>query len=671
MFILKAILLGTLVAVHIVGGAFLFRRLFPRESVWLGFLVPEILVVLVCNFIEYHIALTNLRLLLPLTTAGSVASIIWPKCPWRVMRLPTLLFLGAFAFTLTLRLLRPNIEDARDGICDLSVIADFMYGQRLPAESTWLPPLKMEYYYYFEHYGASVLIRLLGIDLGTGFNLCVALLSAYTLFLVSAIAWHLTHGKVWIVLLIFALTAFAGPGDTGYLWLTTKALDPISLMNPLSLINGNTIPDNWFLRQLTNIPAADQHVLMSPAYGGWTGCFHSAQTGQLLICFSILSLIEMVRPKRTNWPWISLVLSPFLILVACTWGLPMVAFILIAGIFVSRRRKLVPENLTFVLAVSAGLATLLEPMLVYILEFPNPQKFTYTTGIHTQIPEFFVQWWPVYLPWLSLFFIWRRLHPVTRIILILSPLAFAGVETWTFGFRYDTTSKFWGLIYVAAWVTCLPEVARRKNWPFRLILLLIVVNGALSIGFWTTYYYRVVNPSDIGYLEGLGQFRLDRRKARILETVSRLDNQIIIPGRSSWALSESGLLPLLSHTRAYVAWSTFSDDALYSSGLNEGLRREVEVNKIYDGKNPAPLFYLRQRNIAALVIYPDDNIDPAVVDQLKQTLAPYYTYEDGNLRTPAQMEDGTSPTRPCAGVFIYHPEITKLLGEAKSDTQGP
>ena len=220
MFVLKIIMLWGLVAVHIVGAAFLFRRVFPRESVWLAFVVPELLVVLVCNFIEHQFALTHLALLLPLTTAASVASIFWPKRPWRVMRLPTLIFFGAYGFTFFLRLLRPNIADARDGIPDLSMIANYTYGQTLPAESTWLPPIKMEVYYCFEHYAASVLIRLLAVDIGTGFNICTALLSAYLFFLAGAIAWHLSRGKLWIVILMLVLTALAGPGDTGYLWLT-------------------------------------------------------------------------------------------------------------------------------------------------------------------------------------------------------------------------------------------------------------------------------------------------------------------------------------------------------------------------------------------------------------------------------------------------------------------
>ena len=669
MLILKDLLLWTLVSVHLVGAAFLFRRLFPRESVWLAFIVPALFTVLVSNFIEYHVALTNLRIVLPLTTAASVAGIFWRKSPWRVMRLPTLIFLGAFAFTFGLRMLRPSIEDVRDGIPDLSLIANYLFGQTLPAEATWLPPIKMKLYYCFEHYGASLLIRLLGVNIGTGFNLCAALLSAYTCFLAAAIAWHLSRGKLWVVLLMLVMTACGGTGATGYLWLTSSNLDPQNMIDPYSMIDGKTVPSDWFLRHLTPIiDIYQQHLLMPPSYGAWIGCFHSAQAGQLMICFSLLALIEVARRRATIWPWLLLGLSPFLMLVTCIWGVPMVVFMIAGGFLICRGLKLAPANLPVLLAASAGLAVLLEPMLLYFLEPYAFSDITWATGYHTQVLEFMVQWWPVYLPWLCLLCVWNRVHPATRMVLVMAPLAFAGMETWNFGQRFDATSKFWGLIYIAAWVAFVPEIARQKSWPFRVVLALMIVNGLLSIGFWATYYHRAINWGEIAHLDGLGQLQQDRRKARILETVSRLDNQTIIPGKSSWAGAESALVPLLSHNRAYVTWSNFSDTILYSNGITEALRREVDVNELYDGKIPDALIFLRQRNIAALVIYPDDNIEPAVVDQMKQDLAPYYTYEEANLRTLEQMEAGLSPVRPCAGVFVFHPEVNSLLGSPKGTT---
>jgi len=669
MVFLRVLLLWGLVSVHVVGAAFLFRRLFPSESRWLAFLVPELVIVLVCNFVEHHTALTALRFVLPVTTIGSVVLIAGPKRPWRIMRLPTLIFLGAFAFSLVVRALRPDIEDCRDGIYDLGIISNFMFGQTLPVESTWLPPVKLLYYYCLAHYGASVLIRLLGVDLGTGLNLCTALLSTYIYFLAGAIAWHLGRGKLWIAILMPTLTACGATGAVGYLVLTLKDLVPVNIVDLNSLLVNQPLPDNWLLQQMTPVDEKQGRELLPPGIGSWMGSFHSMIAGQLVFCFVLLALIELLRRKQTNWPWICVAISPFLIVTTCTWGLPMVGFIVLSGLIVCVRTKIVPANLSFVLAASAGLMVLLEPMLSYFLQAPSPAVKLVPHGLHTQWPEFLLQWWPVFIPWLALCCIWPRLSQATRIVLVMTPLAFAGVEIFNINWRSDMTGKTWGMIYAAAWVMFLPVIAREKALLFRAILVLVVINCALSLCFWGTYYARTINPQEIGHLDGIGRFGLDRRKARILETLSRLDNQIVIAGRleGDSDSSPSALLIELSHNRAYTTWEVISDYVFFPNGIMEAARRFADVNALYDGKLNHPLYFLRQRNISAVVIYPDDNIDASVVENLKKDLAPYYTFEDANFRSGADILNDVSPARPCAGVFVYHPEITTLLGPAKND----
>jgi hypothetical protein len=74
MLLLRAGLLELLVCFHVIGGAVLFRRLFPRESPWLAFIVPILIVMSALNFIEHLIALPNLGWLLPFTLLGAGAA---------------------------------------------------------------------------------------------------------------------------------------------------------------------------------------------------------------------------------------------------------------------------------------------------------------------------------------------------------------------------------------------------------------------------------------------------------------------------------------------------------------------------------------------------------------------------------------------------------------------
>jgi hypothetical protein len=421
------------------------------------------------------------------------------------------------------------------------------------------------------------------------------------------------------------------------------------------------------LAHLTLLRTNFSCVLFPPGIGSWTGHFHSMNTGNWVISFGLLAYVELARRKRTNWPWIGLALFPFLLLTACTWGMPLAVFIVAAAGFTCARAGIRPGNLRFVAVTSVGLVVLLEPMLSYFLNSPTLGIVGLPFAAHTQLLEFLAQWWPVFLPWLLLCFIWNRLSPVTRAVLLMTPLAFLGCECFTMGWRSDMTGKFWALTFGAAWIVFLPELARQKAWPFRAVFVLIVLNCALSFCFWTTYYARTLEPAEIGHLEGAGQFRLDWPKARIVKSLAQLDTAIVIPARDQSDATPPQLLIELTHTRAYATWEILSDWVFYTNGYNEARTRLALVNTLYDGTMKDPLYFLRQGNIAALVIYPDDNIDPAVVDQLRKNLAPYYTYEDANFRSGPDIQHDVHPDTPCAGVFIYHPEIGTLLGPPPDD----
>ena len=186
---IRAALLFTLVAVHFIGGAALFRRLFPRESPWLGFLIPAFAIAMVCNFTEHGFPLTGLHWLLALTTIGSVAMMVKiPKSGWRYLWKPSFIFLVSFLIPFVMHCLKPDIGARRDGPLDLSLVAGFCMGNTLPPDSMWMAGFTDKLYYDFTHYAASVLTRLLGTDPGTGINVAGSVLSGLILFTAGAIA---------------------------------------------------------------------------------------------------------------------------------------------------------------------------------------------------------------------------------------------------------------------------------------------------------------------------------------------------------------------------------------------------------------------------------------------------------------------------------------------------
>src|SRR5271156_5878363 len=103
MLLLRAALLELLLCFHVVGGAVLFRRLFPRESPWLAFILPILIVMAVFNFIEHFIALPSLGWLLPFTLGGLFWAMVRPGYSWEGLRLPSILFVLVFTWALFIK----------------------------------------------------------------------------------------------------------------------------------------------------------------------------------------------------------------------------------------------------------------------------------------------------------------------------------------------------------------------------------------------------------------------------------------------------------------------------------------------------------------------------------------------------------------------------------------
>ena len=636
----------------------LFRRLFPRESPWFGFFVPALTLVLVLNFIEHQIAVPSLKALLPFTTVGSLWLMVSPKTNWRRLRMPAIIFVSVYAVTLTLRFLKPDISNVRDGMYDLQFVSSFCMGQSLPAESTWIPPLKLIYYYAFGHYGCSVLIRYFGVDLGTGFNMSAALVSAWIYFLIAGIAWQITRRKRWFTILAPILAICSGTGSTGYLWLVLKDVDPEDTAELLSRFDNNETLCALY-RYLDNAYLYDRHELLVPGWWAWMGILHSTSIGQFITLIVVLSLGEMVRRKQFDWPWICCCACAPLMLVSSTWGFPFVTLLVVTGLAWCWYMKRTPRNPRFVILALGAVAICLTPMLLYYTTSSVPPHNLVYGGQHTQVVEFLVQWWPVFLPYLAMLFTCRRAHPVVGIILVVAPIAFTLVEIFNVGARFDMTGKIWGFIYCAAWATLVPAIAVSRYRIFHVLFALIVINSALSLCYWTTYYRHTIDQKDLGNLEGKGDLRFDQPKARILNALLPIRNQVIFAGTSAWSFSSSARIANFSGNRDYVTWSFNCDNDMFRNGVGEGLRRETAMNDFYAGKNPDPLLFLRSRNIAAVVIYPDDNISNEVIEKLKKALSPSYPYED--LR-----EDGDHDSPNC-GIFIYHPDLLNgLPGDAIS-----
>jgi hypothetical protein len=667
MLLLRALLLWALVSVNLVGGAILFRRLYGREAPWFGFVVPALALCVGLNFIEHFVAVPSLLGLLPLTTVGSILllarpNVAWgfwrtrkpvtgfavPKkavepaeerlAAWRDLRLPGGIFLGLFAFTFFVCCLDPSILASSDGLADLNLVANFCQGETVPPIDGWLPPFRLESYYTFQHYAASVLTRLIGVDVGTGCNVSHALLAAFIGFAASAAAWRIT-GRAWIAILMAVVLEGAATGSSAYLLLTEKDPSPWVMSNLSGGLENHDANPIWKL--LATAPFRERLELQVPGIWTWRDEYHPNAGGDFLCLCALWVLAGLLQKERQNWPWIGAALIPFLAIVTSTWALPLTGLLCGGGLVVAWRSRIRPENGLFVAgAVGLGLVCLW-PSLLALFSSPEAPPIMWTRREwRTPLYEFLIQWWPVYLPWLALFFGWRKLPPAVKWAQIVVPLMLVGIELITVeDGRYNTIEKMWGYTFGVGLVAFFPAVAARRGIGSRLVTGLIVLSSVIAFAGWLRGAFRWADWQNNAFrLSGDLILRDDAQRDRLLQTLIPLHRATLLTGKVDWDYYDSPALAVFSGNRDFVAW-TFSEER-YGHKAESDLRA-TEVNDFYAGKTPDPLPFLQEHAIAAVVIWPDDDISDAQLATFRQQLAPRYTYVDGK---------GDGPHN--AGVFL-------------------
>jgi hypothetical protein len=644
MLLLRALLLGGLIVFLVAGAAVLFRRFFPRENPWLAFLVPPLALVLVLNFIEHFVALPYLGWLLPVVAAAAIWA-VWktPRELWRDLQLPAAIFTATVAFVLAIKSLHPMITNITEGVADLNRILDFCLGDKLPPTDGFLPPYTHQWYYTFQHYGASVVKRLFVLDIGTAYNFSFALVCAWVGLAGAGAAYHISQGRVWIAWLTLFLieTAFTGSSPVIAL-LSHGAPNPWLAINPT--IDWDHPDKNPLSVVLAGDPYHETLKLFPPGAWTWFNEFHPTFAGQFLTLFSVLATMIVFLKERTTWAWICLGVLPLLTLVSATWFLPVVIVLCAGAAVVAWSTGFRPDNPRLAIVGMMVAAVLLWPTVAAFTTWSPHQ----TAGFnhpewHTPLAVFFVQWWPIYLPWLLLCFVWPRLGVAGRWMHAVVPLLFIGVELFNVGeWRLDTVEKMWGAIYGVGLVTLVPLVLARRGLIFRLGSGLIVLAGLLSLWTWGGDTAGWVDwKNDVLHFEGDSYLVADARKARMLQILQQYHAATVLAGKCDWAYTEPPGLVVFSENRCYVAWS-FSEDICGHAG--EAEYRSQHNNDFYAGKLADPLAFLNDNGIAAVLIYPSDQISDAVLQALRSQLATGYRYVDCR---------GDSAEN--AGVFVRRP----------------
>ena len=653
MLFLRAALLEFLVLFHVIGGAALFRRLFPRESAWLAFIVPTLLVMTVLNFTEHFFPITTLGWWLPFTMVGLGWAIVQVRNAWSDLWLPTILFILTFTYVFFLRCVHPEITCNTEGVADMARMLDFCLGGTVPPIDTWCPPSDHSGYYTFQFYGAALLKRLFSVDIGTGYNVGYSLLNTLT-FIVGAGAAHVISGRrAWVAvgMLLVLMANFTGSAVFLFFWNNlhgTSDIQPFGFdtRQAVDIYDGwgDPVRHNPFTWGYGGNPPALR--LFTPAFNTYFAEFHPNLGGHFMTLATLLAANVALRPERSNFPWICLLLFPFVTIITATWYIFVVSALCAGGLvaaWIAGRR---PLAWNVVLAFAAGGFVMLWPSIQSLLSGTYPAPFYLTDWAdYTSAKEFCIQWWPVIVPWVFLLFVWDRMNLFARWVHLVLPLLLIFVEVVTFDYRVPMVEKMWGAIYGAGLVTFLPIIFTQTSFPFRVLTIGYLALALLFCTSWAVMSFSYVDWRGVAFhLQGSTPLTYHPQKNRILQTLRRLHNQTVLNGKSVWSYNESPSIVGFSENRCYIAWYAKEDECGH---IGEAEFRDKQANAFFDGSMPDRLGFLRNNDIAAVVIYPEDTISDDTVAQLKGQLYPDYYYVDCKGTDPNLTKN--------AGVFLRQP----------------
>ena len=626
MLLIRVFILALLVCLHVVGGAAVFRRLFPRESPWWGFFAPTVALLALLDFIEHSIALPHLFWIVPISSGLLLWAMSLTGRSWKALRLPGILFLAVFGFTFLIKCMQPDINFyCTEDLTDTNRILNFCLGDKLPPTDSWLPPYPLTGYYTFMQYGASVMKRLLDIDIGTANNLGSALVSAFTLLGSGAAAYSLSRGRVLVTICVVLMVAAGFTGSSP----SVTIFQPTDPAPTASIDIGGGDPGDTVHAVFGKLLRSDAP---DTAYRIYTpGCyiyypeFHATMGGQLVAAWAVFAAADVMRRRRSRVPWVYLCVAPFLAFLTCSWFIFMVTLLASTMAFawlIGRR----PSNWNHVALGGVVGVALLWPALNDLSHGAAEAHFYWSADILRDRWTFVIQWWPLYVPWLLLCFFWFRMNAAQRWLHFLFLPILLATEAFFFDDRGTMLEKTWSGTFGIGLAMLYPALFAMRAWTTRLLSAVILMVGFASFGAYVKGAYDFATGSGAFLqIEGDHFLSYNQQKVRMKEVLSRIHGQNVVTGLAHHAFFESTALPAFTENRCYLGWTNAEETAGHPG---EADFREKQINDFFAGKLPDSTGFLQTNDIAAILIWPDDKITDAALTALKTTLAAQYTYFD-------------------------------------------
>lgn len=577
--------------------------------------------------------------LLPLTTFLSLW-LIWRNRPLiRENWGNEALFAAGFLYCFLWRYTFPDIDASEDKMPNFGLIESYMKGTQLPPPDLWLSPFRANCYYSFQHYGASLLGRLLGVGPGVSYHLAFCTLVGFLTLLSGSCIGKLCGWAAgrWVGVLSLVVGGSGVTVAAHVLLKNAYVLDIVRFVGG-SIVRGELTPLGRHVTSWMTTPGVEARDLpMEPlSYFLTKGDYHPPLSGFLLLAFAAALIAAQEsgasgRQRAINYALLAATLP--LALVSNAWTLPLQLLLVGGWIIFSAARG--SEGYLIPVLIGFAVATGLE--YPFLLQFTqqaignNAAIGVTASADHTPWIGWLLTFWPV-LGILILGPFNRERRPFALFLVAIWALALLATEflynhdiyggLWS---RFNSTLKWWPWVYAGIIMTlgALNLGSRSRVCRYgTLVLLLPNLAFAYDLGRQFAASYRDSKVS-VGHLSGAMWIeRDDVIRDMIVELASRPDGVTLESGLAM-KNTESPAVTLFAGKQSFLGWP-WLEEAWRGSYL-EIDQRYVQMNALYAGTLPDPLGWLLHNNVKYILWLPRDNVDKnAHFGPLRDQIRPRY-----------------------------------------------
>ncbi len=622
-----------LLLVNLTGLALATRGFFTS---WVLARTASPLLAAVPFFLEHFAGFGSLHWVWPITTLGSMWAIARQR---RVLieNWPTEgVFLGAFAYALAWRYAFPDIDASSEKITDVTFVANYLHGGKLPPVDRWLPPYPFDMYYALQHYAAALMARILAIPAGTAYNLAICVLIACAVTAAAGASWLLVHRRMPALLLTMALL-IGGTGVSPFIRLVMPSpalYSSIRFMGSALNPKEATRPFGQWLIRKSHVSEHDSLDLPVEllSYLAGLGDFHPPLSGYLLLMLALLSIGLIEAEEAVAAAHVVLGATVPLTIASNAWDLPLQVVLVGAWMYYRAWARL-PVSWKMLAAGLGGSLLLIEPFLVRFasqsVELHNAIRFV-PRGAHTPLLPGLLVFYPV----LVLLLLHLCFGERTRQSLAFCAIWIALLAASEFLFvddiyggkfeRFNTVLKWWSWIYsgtmLVAGAVNLRSPSPICRWGTVAILLLVCTYSRELAGqFWN------VPKRHLGQLDGAQWIRDDPPERAVLEFLASQPQSLVlqrIPDRSYVA---PPALTIFAGQTAFLGWPNHED--IWRGYRPDIDQRHAEIDRFYWAALPNSAQWLEQNNIRYVLWLRSDH-GLGTFDQVNAQVQGHYLWRE-------------------------------------------